>query len=397
MAGGVVVTAKSTDTGVSAWPVLSGQVGALVALLDAVLVNGGTQIAASITRSGSTATATVTAHGLQNGWYNSMSGATQSEYNIVAQVSNVTSNTFDYTVSGTPATPATGSPLARRAPAGWTKPFTGTNKAAFRPGNVGTNQFYLRVLDDGTTTGGAKEATFRGFETMSDVDTGTNPFPTVAQRTDGNYVEKSATSDATARAWTLEADDGTMLFIPVVNTNVEYLCGFGHFISYKSGDGGNSFCGGCTTVNVVTNAQIAGMALLAGATATAVPTASFHLARSYTQAVGAVAAGSGARVYAAASGLIGASAINGAVTYPNAADGGGLVVDSISVLEFISAFQSTRGRIPGLYAPIHFKPFSNYDVSTGIVGMSGISLMAVNIDSSAIAGQCLIDITGPWW
>lgn len=65
----------------------------------------------SITRSGSTATATLASHGFTSGATVVISGATQSEYNGSFVISNVTTNTFDYTVSGTPATPATGSPV----------------------------------------------------------------------------------------------------------------------------------------------------------------------------------------------------------------------------------------------------------------------------------------------
>lgn len=67
---------------------------------------------AAIARSGQTATATVTAHGYANGNSVLMSGATQTEYNGTFVISNVTANTFDYTVTGTPSTPATGTPLA---------------------------------------------------------------------------------------------------------------------------------------------------------------------------------------------------------------------------------------------------------------------------------------------
>lgn len=64
----------------------------------------------SITRSGSVATVTHTAHGLPSGSKVAIRGATQPEYNGLKTISNVTANTYDYTVSGSPATPATGSP-----------------------------------------------------------------------------------------------------------------------------------------------------------------------------------------------------------------------------------------------------------------------------------------------
>jgi len=62
-----------------------------------------------ITRSGSTATATTSkAHNLLNDATTDITGAVQTEYNGTSiAISNVTATTFDYTVSGTPATPAT--------------------------------------------------------------------------------------------------------------------------------------------------------------------------------------------------------------------------------------------------------------------------------------------------
>lgn len=68
--------------------------------------------AAGITRSGSTATLTVTVpHGLAVGAWFRVRNATQSEYNGSFQVASVVSTTvLTYAVTGTPATPATGSP-----------------------------------------------------------------------------------------------------------------------------------------------------------------------------------------------------------------------------------------------------------------------------------------------
>lgn len=70
----------------------------------------------SITRSGTTATATVTAgHMFVEGETVTISGATQTEYNGSFAISGVTRTTFQFTVTGTPATPATGTPMVRNA------------------------------------------------------------------------------------------------------------------------------------------------------------------------------------------------------------------------------------------------------------------------------------------
>lgn len=66
----------------------------------------------TITRSGSTASVSHTAHGMTTGMSVIIRGVTEDEYNGIFTISNVTANAYDYTVSGTPATPATGSPKA---------------------------------------------------------------------------------------------------------------------------------------------------------------------------------------------------------------------------------------------------------------------------------------------
>lgn len=73
----------------------------------------------SLTRSGSTATATTaTPHGFSNGDLVAVAGADQTDYNISATISGVTPTTWDYTVSGTPTSPATGTIVASQVEAG---------------------------------------------------------------------------------------------------------------------------------------------------------------------------------------------------------------------------------------------------------------------------------------
>lgn len=66
---------------------------------------------ASITRSGTTATATTaSAHGYVTGDSVTIAGAAQAAYNGTFSITVLTPTTFSYTVSGSPATPATISP-----------------------------------------------------------------------------------------------------------------------------------------------------------------------------------------------------------------------------------------------------------------------------------------------
>lgn len=64
---------------------------------------------ASITRSGATATVTTaSAHGRTTGDVITIAGADQPEYNVTATITVTGTTTFTFAVSGTPATPATG-------------------------------------------------------------------------------------------------------------------------------------------------------------------------------------------------------------------------------------------------------------------------------------------------
>lgn len=62
----------------------------------------------SISRTGSVATATVTAHGYTTGAFVVIEGADQTEYNGGFSITVINANTFTYPVSGAPVTPATG-------------------------------------------------------------------------------------------------------------------------------------------------------------------------------------------------------------------------------------------------------------------------------------------------
>jgi hypothetical protein len=73
-----------------------------------VLLRASVGTTVTITRSGSTATVTHTAHGLRSNTKVAIFGAVQGEYNRSKLITVVDANTYTFTVSGTPTTPATG-------------------------------------------------------------------------------------------------------------------------------------------------------------------------------------------------------------------------------------------------------------------------------------------------
>jgi len=95
---------------------LTDTVGTTGAPLTLDLTLGTDKSVTSITRATATATVTCTAHGFTSGDQVNIRGADQSEYNGDFLVTVVDANTFTYTVSGTPATPATGTIVANNGP-----------------------------------------------------------------------------------------------------------------------------------------------------------------------------------------------------------------------------------------------------------------------------------------
>lgn len=91
------------------------------------LTFSGTNLAiTSITRSGSTATATTTAnHNLETGDYVTIKNAAETEYNGTYSITSTGANTFTYTVSGTPSSPASVATVAIKAVRGSSKPVGG--------------------------------------------------------------------------------------------------------------------------------------------------------------------------------------------------------------------------------------------------------------------------------
>jgi len=72
------------------------------------IIFGPTAQIVTITRSGTTATVTSSGHPYANGDSVTITNAIQSEYNVTTTISNVTAGVnYDYTVAGTPASPAT--------------------------------------------------------------------------------------------------------------------------------------------------------------------------------------------------------------------------------------------------------------------------------------------------
>lgn len=346
---------KSTDSGA---PTLSGTAGDLVNLLDKLLVDGYNSKTITITRSGSTATASCSGHGFVNNHRLLIAGAAETEYNGEFRITWVDANTFTFTVTGTPATPATGTITAKVAPLGWSVAYTGTNKRAYRQ-KAGTNQFYLRVDDTGTTS-----ARVVAYETMSDVDTGTSPFPTNTQQAGGLYAFKSSVASATTRAWWAYSNGKWIYFLTHFNGLAVYEAfHFGDFESFVAGDAYNTIIGGATSSS---SAQSQVLVSLANTTSTA---------HAYLPRIGV---GTGASINAGLccpaidSNNIGqGNAVGNNYNYPSI-NMGGLLLARILVYDGDTngALRGPRGRISGLWNHMHISGLLAGDTFSGAAGSS---------------------------
>lgn len=387
---------KSSDQGA---PSLYGQAGQMITFLDAVLQNGyGSVNVSSITRSGATATVTTaTPHGLSTGDSATIGGAAQADYNIDAVVTVLTATTFTYDVANSPATPATGTITAKRSPVGYTKVFTGANKAVYRCNDLTSNRHYLRILDDGGGTGGAQEARVFAYETMTDVDTGTNVFPTAVQSAYGYLWRKSNTTDTDPKTW-IVISDGKFFYLMVQHTNTtlsmtnsdaNFGGSFGDVLSYKPGDvWATMLTGNClqNSTSSHQNGTMAAQAYIAGPSS--FTSGSIVLARSFTAVAGAQYVGLYGNGMSGT--CLGSTAV---ISYPHAIDNGFYLAPVVITQ---SSPAVIRGRLPGAYECLHGRALNNLDIIENVQGMPGRKFMCLYGSNSSSTGCLMIDITGPW-
>lgn len=270
-----------------------------------------------------------------------------------------------------------------KAAAGWTKPYTGTNKAVFRAG--GGNQFYLDVDDSAPVT--AKEARVRGYETMSAVATGTGPFPTVAQFTNGLFVRKSTTADATTRSWILVADDRTFyLFVQTGDSAGVYLSfAFGDFYSVLAGDGYRTILIARVTENSATVTQSVEAMAAVSSTLTNV-VIGHYVARSYLGTGGSLQV---AKCQSSEGSNAGAFGI-GNIPYPNGPD------QSIQLSPAkIGESYNYRGNLRGLWCWNHVvSGVADGDTFNGAGDFAGRTFMIIK--STGAAGVFVVETSSTW-
>lgn len=273
-------------------------------------------------------------------------------------------------------------------PAGWTKEYSGTNKAAYKQG-VGSNGFYLRVDDTGTL-GGNNYARLVGYETMTDVDTGTGSFPHFLMLPDGGYVTKSNSIDATARPWVVVATEKIFYLWNAHNATVgtysAWIVAFGDFESFIPNDNFNTILmfGYGTSVVTSTACQFP-----------ATPSNSLgnYIARAPHQLGGAVSSGN-----MSITSLTSAYAGQGYLSYPDPVMGG-LILCPVYP-SHASPLNVVRGKLPGFWAVGHnmYTTYTTGDTFSGAVGSSleGKTFEMFRVYASSTNGMIVLETSDTW-
>lgn len=155
-------------------PQLSNSWGCMIDVLDACLVTGmGSQLVSTLVVKDGVATATFgTSHNLQQFQVVEISNADQQIFNGEHKVLGVTSNTIEFVINS-PDTMATGTISCKLASLGWTKAFSGTQKAVYSAKDRTANPYFLRVdnsLDPVYNTNYAKYAKVGILDSCTGID-----------------------------------------------------------------------------------------------------------------------------------------------------------------------------------------------------------------------------------
>jgi hypothetical protein len=224
-------------------PKIAGGKGPVISVLDACLVDGWNLTTVdSLTVSNNVVTANISAgHGFVKWQVIQVAGATPSGLNGEHRVTEVTTNTVKFEVSGVANGTATGTITLKIAPLAWVKAFSGTNKAAYQIDTAKYPQASTCLIrfDDNVSNYCTRLA---GFTAMTSVDVGTGQFPTDGQQSSGLWLLKNQDSSTTAyRPWFL-VGDGRMFYFGIASyTDTPTYGGptwaaFGEFQSVTNGD-----------------------------------------------------------------------------------------------------------------------------------------------------------------
>lgn len=372
-------------------PQISGQAGTLQAALRAFLLTGfGLTTALSVTVAGGIATASLNeGQTFAQGCIVLVDGGTPAQINGEARVLTSSNSAITWATTA-PDGPASGTITIKVAPVGgWEELFPGTpNLSVFRSTDPQASGFCYRVDDSGTT-----HARVRGYEAMTDVNTGTGLFPTNAQINGGGYLAKSYSANATAVPYLLVADSRTLFtaiapFAIISPTHqAAAVRGFGDMLPFAPGGDPYSVAVSC---GAYADMSCSGFGLDPNSAS------SIYCARSF----GGIGGSTASKCYPYVGGEGAISGADGRLGgFPSSIDG---------ELKFARRYIASglsytpRADVPGLLHLPHsgvYEVIKPGDTLLGTGALAGRTLWAIGANTSSDTkpnGIWLMDITGPW-
>lgn len=381
-------------------PVISATPGSRIAAFDAFLITGFGMVAAqSVSVTDGVATAQLPpGQSFEPHTVIRVAGAVPDELNGEARVLTATSSQITFATPA-PNGLASGSITIQVAPVGhWEKVFSGPNVAVYKSAHPRSLGFYWRVDDSQPL-----HVRVRGFEAMSDADTGTGPFPTPAQMTHGgDWCVLASNRQRVTLPWDFVADG--RFFICAFSSGsyddarhrASPPLGFGDLLPYGSTDRwaaalaapveNSNIDDGCF-IDIGTLSS-SGAAVFMPRSHDGLPSSRRVMAGTYVTSYGSTS-GSESMSY-------------GLGPAPNPVDGS-IAMTSVFVRTSDSDRDAARADIPGvLYVPQRdaFRLFAGRDTLTGSGALTGRRLLALPVEPYASTyparGVYFIDTTGPW-
>jgi hypothetical protein len=383
---------KFFDGKMAGAPQISGTKGSLLAVIDACLVTGfGLKSVTSITVASGVATVVLSSGNFVVNQVLLVEGATPAGLNGEKRVLALTAaSTFTFDATGVADGVATGTITAKVAPLGWLKAFAGTNSGAYKidpalyPDTTGC---LVRLEDTGNYA-----TKICGYESMTSVDVGAAPFPTVAQRTTGLWVFRSESTVTTSYRHWFVVGDGRFVYVGVhsyydnLTSYGNCWFGFGEFKSKKTTDPFRFLVTGNGTSDTTSDSQ-------ATYACTATSASYLYCARSYTGLGGSV--GVNTSTWPSPYGASGGA---GPIPYPNGPDYGLYLCDA-QIIENTHY----RGDWPGMkFIPQNLSNKICADTKTAYFDTEVVGYENKLVGfypcahSSAQWGVVAFDLTGPW-
>lgn len=317
-------------------PLLNATAGSLLAVLDATLINGFGAVtpSAAVVADGVMTFTTNAGESFAPGDVVVVSGASVAAINGAYRVAAGAGQTsFMVPAPGVDDGVVAGALSVRYAPVGgWIKKFAASGIAVYASALPESRGCCLRVDDTGTTS-----ARVVAYETMSDIDTGSGPFPTAAQQPGGLYWPK-ANNTTGSRDWEIAADARTLYYYVRADSASAngVLLGFGDLDAADAADAYTTFIAGLPSASY--GSSSAGLAALS-----ATPTNYLYVPRMADALSGAAQARlTSALRSGGVSGDTGAS--SQFAQYPNT-PGAALLCTPVLLCDA----GGVRGTLPGLY------------------------------------------------